>query len=89
MEATSPSSEEMSSVIFGYSDENGGNLASFSTSDGKMEWNERTNHVLRHVFCNFNHLGESIDGIPKCVVTAYNYIAAFDDSNGEICFLLE
>ncbi|KAG8191808.1 hypothetical protein JTE90_022801 [Oedothorax gibbosus] len=83
MEA-SPSSSELASVIFGYSDNIGGHLAAFSVADGKRKWNKRNDHVIKHVFCNLNHPEGSPEGISKCYLTGYNYIAAFDESNGHL-----
>ncbi|GFY72996.1 uncharacterized protein TNIN_49991 [Trichonephila inaurata madagascariensis] len=71
-----------SSVFFGFSDESGGKLTSLSVMNGAMQWNRTTENILRNVFCDLNTFGAGNDDVPDCIVTAYNYIGAFNASTG-------
>lgn len=78
------STELSSSMFFGFSDESGGKLTSLSVMNGTMEWNRTTGNILRNIFCDLNTSGTKNDEIPDCIVTAYNYIGAFNASTGHM-----
>ncbi|GFT30557.1 uncharacterized protein NPIL_557831 [Nephila pilipes] len=73
-----------SSVLFGFADESGGRLTSLSVMNGTMQWNRTTENILKNVFCDLDASGAKNSDIPYCIVTAYNYMGAFDASNGHM-----
>lgn len=70
------------SVLFGIADENGGKLSSLGMTNGSLGWNRSTDNILKNVFCDLDYSSDGSTNIPDCIVTAYNYIGAFNASNG-------
>ncbi|CAL1277957.1 unnamed protein product [Larinioides sclopetarius] len=78
------STQLSTSVLFGIADDNGAHLASLEMANGTSSWNRSTDNILKNVFCDLDSFGDGTVNIPDCIVTAYNYIGAFNASNGTL-----
>ncbi|GBM93969.1 hypothetical protein AVEN_106935-1 [Araneus ventricosus] len=76
------STQLSTSVLFGIADDDGGKLASLAIANGMLGWNRSADNILKNVFCDLDYFGDGSKDIPDCIVTAYNYIGAFNASDG-------